>query len=63
MDIFRSLGSGLLSVTAMLDFSSETHTSIHRLGEDDTANFHPLEDVGRGSGTQLQVDGNLNKLP
>ena len=25
-------------------------------------NFHPLEVVGRGSETQLQVDGNLNKM-
>ena len=25
-------------------------------------NFHPLEVVGRGSGTQLQVGENLKKL-
>ena len=24
------------------------------------SNFHPLEDVGRGSETELQVGGNLN---
>ena len=27
------------------------------------SNFHPLEVVGRGSETQLQVDENLIKLP
>ena len=27
------------------------------------SNFHPLEVVGRGSDTQLQVDKNLNKSP
>ena len=27
------------------------------------SNFHPLEIVGRGSETQLQVGGNLHKLP
>ena len=26
-------------------------------------NFHPLEVVGRGSESQLQVGENLNKLP
>ena len=26
------------------------------------SNFHPLEVVGRGSETQLQVGGNLNKM-
>ena len=26
------------------------------------SNFHPLEVVGRGSETQLQVDENLNKI-
>ena len=36
-DIFRTLGSGSLSVTAMLDFSGKANTSIHGLGEDDTA--------------------------
>ena len=36
MDI-RTLGSGSLSVTAMLEFSGEANTSIHGLGEDDTA--------------------------
>ena len=33
----RTLGSGSLSVTAMLDFSGMANTSIHGLGEDDTA--------------------------
>ena len=37
MDIFHTLGSGSLSVTAMLDFSGKANTSIHGLGEDDTA--------------------------
>ena len=39
MDIFRTLGSGSLSVTAMLEFSGKAKTSIHGLGEDDTANW------------------------
>ena len=26
------------------------------------SNFHPLDFVGRGSGTQLQVDEKLNKV-
>ena len=30
---------------------------------ENTANFHPLEVVGRGSETQLQVGENLNKIP
>ena len=30
MDIFRALGSGLLSVTAMLDFSGRANTSSER---------------------------------
>ena len=34
---FRTLGSGSLSVTAMLDISGKANTSIHGLGEDDTA--------------------------
>ena len=40
MDIFQTLGSGSLSVTAMLDFSGKANTSIHGLGEDDTAIPH-----------------------
>ena len=30
--------------------------------ETNVSNFHPLEVVGRGSETQLQVSENLNKL-
>ena len=37
-----SLGPGLLSVTTMLDFSGKANTSIHGLGEDDTASPSPL---------------------
>ena len=37
MDIFRTLGSRSLTVTAMLNFSGEANTSIDGLGEDDTA--------------------------
>ena len=37
MDIFRTLGSWSLSVTAMLNFSGKANTSIHGLWEDDTA--------------------------
>ena len=32
--IFRTLGSGSLSVTVMLDFSGKANTSIHGLGQD-----------------------------
>ena len=42
MDIFRTLGSRTLSVTAILNFSGKANTSIHGLGEDDTANFEWL---------------------
>ena len=31
-------------------------------GQTNMSNFHPLEVVGRGSETQLQVGENLNKL-
>ena len=37
MDIFRTLGSRSLSVTAMLNFSGKANTSIRSLGEDDMA--------------------------
>ena len=37
MDIFRTLGSGSLSVSPMLDFSGKANTSINGLGKDDTA--------------------------
>ena len=37
MNIFWTLGSRTLSVTAMLNFASKANTSIHGLGEDDTA--------------------------
>ena len=67
MDIFRTLESGTLSITAMSDFSGKANTSIHGFEEDDTAvtslavfsqiiNLHPLEVVGRGSEAQLEVD-------
>ena len=36
-DIFRTLSSGSLSLTAMLNFLGEANTSIHGLGEEDTA--------------------------
>ena len=39
MDIFRTLGSRSLSVAAMLNFSGKANTSIHGLGEDDTASL------------------------
>ena len=41
MDIFRTLGSGSLPVTAMLDFSGKANTSIHVLEKDDTATVWP----------------------
>ena len=37
MGIFRTVGSGSLSVTAMLGFLGKANTSIHGVGEDDTA--------------------------
>ena len=37
MDIFRTLGSRSLSVTAMLNFSGKANTSIKSLREDNTA--------------------------
>ena len=46
MDIFRTLGSGSLSVTAMLDFSGKANTSIHGLGQDDTAKWTHADDGG-----------------
>ena len=33
------MGPESLSVTAILDFSRKANTSIHSLGEDDTANL------------------------
>ena len=41
MDIFRTLGSGSLSVTAVFNFSGKANTSIHGLGVDDTARGCP----------------------
>ena len=35
--LIKSYASGSVSVTAMLDFSGKANTSIHGLGEDDTA--------------------------
>ena len=45
MVIFRPLESGSLSDTAMWDFSGKAYTSIHGLGEDDTARGSPAEKV------------------
>ena len=39
MDIFRTLGSRSLSVTAMFNFSGKANTSIHGLGEDKMASY------------------------
>ena len=41
MGIFRTLGSGPLSVTAILDFSGKSNTSIPGLEEEDTATLIP----------------------
>ena len=41
MDIFRTLGSRSLSVTAMLNFLGKAKISIHGLGEEDTSKFVP----------------------
>ena len=49
MDIFQTLGSGSLSVTAMLIFLGKANTSIHGLrhvGEDDTARAYSRTDSG-----------------
>ena len=40
-DIFQTLGSGSLSVTAMFDCWGKVNTSFHGLGEDDTASTGP----------------------
>ena len=42
MDIFRTLGSGSLSVTAMLDFLGKANTPVYGLGEDETATPPPF---------------------
>ena len=39
--IVLTIGSGSLSVIAMLDFLGKEDTSIHGVGEDDTANIKP----------------------
>ena len=56
MDMFRTLGSGSLSVTAMLDFSGKANTSIHVLGEDDTARVP----VGSTLNRQTRFTGIIN---
>ena len=43
-DIFRTLRSGSLSLTAMLDFSGKADTSIHGLRVDDSATSQPNTD-------------------
>ena len=53
MEIFQTLGSGALSVTAMLDFSGKANASIHGPGEDDTARTY-LEKNWRGGGGDIR---------
>ena len=55
MDIFKTLGSGSLSATAMLDFSGKANTSIHGLVEDDTASMELVLHVGIISDTISHV--------
>ena len=55
MDIFRTLWSGSLSVAAMLDFSGKANTSIHGLGEDDTAMFGVASPKAGWSGLSIIV--------
>ena len=45
MDIYRTLGSRSLSVTALLNFSGKANTSIHGLGGDDKANCRPAREA------------------
>ena len=45
MDIYRTLGSRSLSVTALLNFSGKGNTSIHGLGGDDKANCRPAREA------------------
>ena len=45
MDIYRTLGSRSLSVTALLIFSGKANTSIHGLGGDDKANCRPAREA------------------
>ena len=40
-DIFRTFGSGSLSVTAMLDCPGKANTPFYGLGEDDTSSTGP----------------------
>ena len=42
---FRTLGSGSLSVPAMMDFLGKANISIHGLGEDDTATEAVITDL------------------
>ena len=56
MDIFRTSGSGSLSVTAMLDFSGKANTSIQGLGEEDTAILGVAETV------QIGLDLNIESI-
>ena len=49
----HTCGSGSLSVTAMLDFSGKANTSIHGLGEDNTANFGDNLDYDLDAGPGL----------
>ena len=63
IDIFWTLGSGSLSVTAMLDFSGKADTSIHGLGEDDTANeWQQPQTLKRHSPTVFLSDSLLKSL-
>ena len=50
MDVFRTLGSRSLSITAMLYFSGKANTSINDLGGDDTATHHIAASV-----TQIRI--------
>ena len=55
MDIFWTLESGSLLVTDMLNFSGEANTSIHGLGEDNTANLFPDSPDGRRLGFRYAI--------
>ena len=61
MNIIRTLGSGSLSVTAMLDFSGKGNTAIHGLGEGDTAISVPVRFSIAGERGDSNIDSMVTR--
>ena len=59
MDIYRTLGSRSLSVTALLNFSGKANTSIHGLGGDDKANCRPAREASETQMTKNKRHSDL----